>query len=66
MFYSRRTLSGHTSSNDTGLIHVSCPGAESIAGQTNRHTDIFGYYNIDKLKTLQGLNRKFFGITFSK
>ena len=27
---------GHTGSNDTGLMSVSCPGAESIAGQTDK------------------------------
>ncbi len=36
-----------TGSNDIGLMSLSCPGAESIAGQTDKQTDIFGYYNID-------------------
>jgi hypothetical protein len=36
-FFSHCTPSGPTGSNDTRLMSVWCPGAESIAGQT--HTD---------------------------
>ncbi len=37
----------HTGSNDTSLESVALPGAESLDVQTNRQTDIFGYYCID-------------------
>jgi hypothetical protein len=33
-------------SNDTGLMSVWPPGAESIAGHTHTHTEL-RYYNID-------------------
>ncbi len=47
--FSRRTPLCPTGSNDTGLKTVAFPGAEFIAGQTDRQTgkqrDIFVYYN---------------------
>ncbi len=46
-FYSRCTLSCPACFNDTGLKSVALPGADSIAVQTDRHSDIFEYYNKD-------------------
>jgi hypothetical protein len=36
---------GHLRSNDTGVKFLSCPGAESIKGQTNTHTE-WEFYDI--------------------
>jgi hypothetical protein len=47
IFFFKVSTSGHKGSIDTGLIFLSCPGAEPISGHTNKQTDIFGYYNID-------------------
>jgi hypothetical protein len=44
-FFSKFSALGHTGSNDNGLMSLSCPGAEPIDCQTNKHT--FECYNID-------------------
>ncbi len=38
---------GHNGSNDTAHKTVALPGVEPIAVQTDKQTDIFGYYYID-------------------
>ncbi len=46
-----KSISGKTFFPLVLMISVSrlaLPGAESIAVQTNRQTEIFGYYNIEK------------------
>jgi hypothetical protein len=47
IFFSKVSTSGHKGSIETGLMFLSCPGAEPISGHTHTQTDIFGYYNID-------------------
>lgn len=42
-FFPKIAGSGHVGYNETGLKALSCPGAESISGHTNK-TDIFEYY----------------------
>ncbi len=49
-------------SNDTGLKSLLCPGAEPIFGHINKQTDIFEYYNIDKLYRRVRTHSKTFGI----
>ncbi len=47
--FSGKFFSKIAGSNDTGLSILSCPGAESISGHTDKQTDIFGYYNIEEM-----------------